>query len=182
VVIREIRVWPLYSQIWRPPVHPHAQLIHQFYTAFQNRDAVGMAACYHTEVIFSDPVFQHLEGQRAVAMWQMFCARAEKSGLRLEFSNVQADDHNGCAHWDARYTFSQTGRAVLNHIDAAFTFQDGKIVRHTDTFDLWRWAGMALGVPGYLLGWTPMVQASIRTRALHGLDAFIQKQGLKTHG
>lgn len=157
-------------------MHPHARLIHNFYTAFQNRDAAGMAACYHAEVIFSDPVFPHLEGARAIAMWRMFCARAEKSGLRIEFSDVQADDQSGRAHWDAHYTFSQTGRAVLNRIDATFTFRDGKIIRHTDAFDSWKWAGMALGLRGQLLGWTPFVQAAIRKSAARGLEAFIQKQ------
>lgn len=157
-------------------MHPHARLIHNFYTAFQNRDAAGMAACYHAEMIFSDPVFPHLEGARAIAMWRMFCARAEKSNLRIEFSEVQADDAGGRAHWDAHYTFSQTGRAVLNRIDATFTFREGKIIRHTDTFDLWKWAGMALGLRGQLLGWTPLVQAAIRKSAARGLEAFIQKQ------
>ena len=52
-------------------MHPNAQLIQTFYTAFQNRDAAGMAACYHPEVVFSDPVFPHLEGPKAIAMWQM---------------------------------------------------------------------------------------------------------------
>ena len=157
-------------------MHPNAQLIQNFYTAFQNRDAAGMAACYHPDVVFSDPVFPHLESARAIAMWQMFCARAEKSGLRLEFSNIQADDQSGRAHWDAHYTFGQTGRPVLNQIDAAFTFRDGKIIKHTDSFDLWKWAGMALGPRGQLLGWTPFVQAAIRKSADRGLEAYIQKQ------
>jgi ketosteroid isomerase-like protein len=156
-------------------LHPNAQLIHAFYTAFQNRDAAGMAACYHADVVFSDPVFPRLESARAVAMWQMFCARAEKSGLRIEFSDVQADDQTGRAHWEARYTFSQTGRPVHNRIDAAFSFRDGKIFRHTDAFDLWKWAGMALGWRGQLLGWTPFVRAAIRKTAARGLEAFSAK-------
>lgn len=156
-------------------MHANAQCLHNFYTAFQNRDAAGMAACYHPEVVFSDPVFPRLEGAKAIAMWQMFCARAEKSGLRVEFSNVQADDQSGRAQWEARYTFSQTGRPVLNRVLAAFTFRDGKIFRHTDSFDLWKWAGMALGLRGHLLGWTPFVRAAIRKSANRGLEAFIQK-------
>ncbi len=157
-------------------MHPHAQLIQTFYTTFQNRDAAGMAACYHADVVFSDPVFPHLERAKAVAMWQMFCARAEKSGLRIEFSNVQADDQSGRAHWDAHYTFSQTGRPVINRIDTAFSFRDGKIVRHTDSFDFWKWASMALGLRGQLLGWTPFVQSAVRKAGNRGLESFIQTQ------
>lgn len=150
--------------------HPNAQLIEAFYTAFQRRDAEAMAACYHADVTFSDPVFRDLHGPRAGAMWRMLCKRA--TTLTIEFSDVWADDRTGRAHWDARYEFSATGRQVLNRIDARFEFADGKIVRHTDSFDLWKWAGMALGPKGKLLGWLPPVQAAIRKQALRGLDEF----------
>lgn len=63
-----------------------------------------------------------------------------------------------------------------NVIDARFTFRDGKIIRHVDTFDLHRWSGMALGLTGKLLGWLPPVQNGIRKKALQGLDAFIARR------
>jgi hypothetical protein len=64
---------------------------------------------------------------------------------------------------------------VHNVIDARFTFRDGKIIRHVDTFDLYRWAGMALGFKGKLLGWLPPVQNGIRKKAAEGLDAYLAK-------
>lgn len=151
-------------------MHPHASLIEQFYTSFQKRDAEGMVACYHPEVWFSDPVFHDLKGPRAGAMWRMLCERA--TTLEIEFRDVTADDKAGSAHWEARYLFSATGRQVHNVIDAKLEFKDGKIVRHADTFDLWKWAGMALGAKGKLLGWLPPVQRSIHAKAMAGLDAF----------
>ena len=154
--------------------HPNAALIERFYRAFQQKDAEAMVACYHPDVQFSDPVFTDLKGSRAGDMWRMLTARAKD--FSLEFSDVQADDTTGRAHWEARYTFSATGRSVHNVIDATFTFRDGKIVKHTDRFDLWRWAGMALGVTGKLLGWTPIVQGKIRAQAAQGLDAFVAKK------
>jgi ketosteroid isomerase-like protein len=151
-------------------MHANARLIETFYTSFQKRDAEGMVACYHPDVRFSDPVFQDLQGPRAGAMWRMLCGRAKD--LEIEFRDVQADDSTGSAHWEARYLFSATGRKVHNVIDAKFEFRDGKIVRHADSFDLWRWAGMALGAKGKLLGWLPPIQRAIRQKALGGLDAF----------
>jgi len=65
---------------------------------------------------------------------------------------------------------------VHNVIDAKLEFKDGKIVRHTDTFDLWRWAGMALGMKGKLMGWLPPVQQAIRDKAMRGLDEFERNQ------
>jgi hypothetical protein len=65
-------------------------------------------------------------------------------------------------------------RPVRNIIDAAFVFKDGKIFQHQDSFDLWRWASMALGPTGKFLGWLPPVQASIRRTARQGLEKYMQ--------
>lgn len=150
----------------------HADLIRRFYTAFQRRDAASMVACYHPEVQFSDPVFTDLRGARAGAMWTMLTERGKD--LRIEFGDVHAEGDAGRAHWEAWYTFTGTGRPVHNVIDASFAFRDGRIVRHTDRFDLHRWAGQALGAPGKLLGWTPLLQNKIRRMAAANLDAFVR--------
>jgi hypothetical protein len=76
----------------------------------------------------------------------------------------------------ARYLFSQTGRTVVNRIEARFVFRDGLIAEHHDTFDLWRWSRQALGFKGVLLGWTPFVQRAIRAQARKGLDAYRAKR------
>ncbi len=151
-------------------MHPNAQLLESFYQAFQKRDAEGMAACYHPEIWFSDPVFVELRGPRAGAMWRMLCERA--TTLEVTYRDVTADDRTGSAHWEAKYLFTATGRSVHNVIDATFGFRDGKIVRHADSFDLWKWLGMALGPKGKILGWLPPVQAKLRSTAMHGLDAY----------
>ena len=152
--------------------HPHADLITRFYAAFAERDAAAMAALYHPEIHFRDPVFD-LRGPRAGAMWHMLCARGKD--LAITSSDVRADDATGSAHWDATYTFSKTGRTVHNAIDAAFTFRDGLIHTHRDTFDLWRWSRQALGLPGLLLGWTPMLRAKVSREATRQLDAYIAR-------
>jgi len=100
----------------------------------------------------------------------MLCERGKD--LEIEFRDVVADETTGSAHWDAHYTFSATGRKVLNRIDARFEFEDHLIRRHNDTFDLWRWAGQALGLKGQLLGWTPFVQKAIRRQANRSLERY----------
>lgn len=150
-------------------MHPNAQLIQRFFTAFQRKDAETMAACYHPAARFSDPVFPQLEAAEAADMWRMFCSNAE---LDVQFRDVQADDRRGSAHWDARYTFTPTKRKVLNPIDSAFEFQDGKIFRHTDTFSFPAWARQALGPVGLFLGWTPLVKGKVRTLAAKSLTSF----------
>jgi len=148
----------------------HEDLIRRFYQAFQQRDAEAMAACYHPDVSFDDPVFQGLRGERAGNMWRMLCSRADD--LVIRFSDVHATADAGRAHWEADYTFSLTGNMVRNVIDAEFTFRDGLIHTHRDTFSLWRWSGMALGLRGKLLGWAPPVQGAIRKQGMKGLAAW----------
>jgi len=147
-----------------------AELITKFYEAFSRRDAEGMVACYADDVVFSDPVFTELRGIEAKNMWRMLCERG--TDLKVVFRDVTSDGKKGSAHWDADYSFSLTGRQVHNVIDATFEFADGKIVRHKDVFDLWRWAGMALGAKGKLLGWAPPVQNAIRKQGMKGLSGW----------
>ncbi|MCQ4273524.1 nuclear transport factor 2 family protein [Pseudomonas kuykendallii] len=155
--------------------HPNAQLITQFYQAFQQRDAEAMAACYAPEVRFCDPVFTDLRGEAAGDMWRMLCARAQD--FSLTFDGVEADAQQGSARWVAHYLFSQTGRRVSNHIQAHFRFADGLIVEHRDHFSLWRWSAQALGLRGALLGWAPPVQGAIRRQAAKGLAAYRAGRG-----
>jgi ketosteroid isomerase-like protein len=145
-------------------------LIVRFYEAFNRLDAEAMAACYSDDVLFSDPVFGELRGKQAGDMWRMLTSRARDFSVR--FDNVRADDRSGGAHWVATYLFSQTGRTVVNDIQARFVFRDGKIIEHHDHFDLWRWSRQALGAKGALLGWTPLVQNAIRAQAQKGLKAW----------
>jgi ketosteroid isomerase-like protein len=159
-------------------MHPHEELIQTFYRAFQKGDAETMSACYHADIEFSDEVFPLLRGRRAGDMWRMLCARSKD--FELEFRDVHADGEGGRAHWDASYTFSKTGRRVVNRIDATFAFREGKIVRHVDRFDFWRWSRQALGPAGVLLGWTPIVRNAVRRQAAAQLDAWTASLAAQT--
>ncbi len=154
-------------------MHPNAQLIEKFYTAFQSHDGDGMAACYHPDVTFTDPAFGILHSTRATSMWRMLVGRSKD--LQVTFNNIQADDNRGSAHWEAKYSFGPKRRSVHNIIEAEFVFKDGLIYQHTDRFNFWRWSSMALGVTGILLGWTPMIQSAVRKNALGGLEKFMGK-------
>jgi ketosteroid isomerase-like protein len=162
------------------PESPEARMILSFYEALGRRDAESMVACYHKDVVFQDPAFGELRGDRARNMWRMLCGRS--TDLRVEVSNVKGEPGRGSAHWDATYTFTSTGRKVVNRIDARFEFAQGRIMRHEDRFDLWRWARQALGPKGLLTGWLPPVQKAITTRANRGLDDFIAQRASSTKG
>lgn len=154
-------------------MHPSEALIEKLYRSLGARDGDGMAQCYAPDATFSDPVFPALRGPEVGAMWRMLCERA--TDIRVEAFAIVADDQAGSAHWEAWYTFSQTGRKVHNVIDARYTFRDGAIVTHVDQFDLWRWSRQALGPVGTLLGWSPLVRNEVRGQAQKNLARFLEK-------
>ncbi|GGX29590.1 nuclear transport factor 2 family protein [Aquimarina muelleri] len=146
-------------------------LIEKFYTALNNRDAKTMISCYHDDVVFKDPAFGKLKGDKAKAMWQMLCKNAQN--FKVEFSLIKANNHNGSAHWEAWYTFSKTGKSVHNKIDAQFEFKDGKIIKHIDHFNLHKWASQALGWKGVLLGGTGFFKKKLIGQTNKMLDKFM---------
>lgn len=151
------------------------QLITKFYTAFANHDAAAMGACYHPDIVFNDEVFTNLKGKEAGLMWKMLIERS-RGNLKVTFNNVQASDAKGSANWIAEYEFSATGRKVINQIKAEFEFKDGLIYRHTDRFNLHKWAGQAMGLKGRLLGGFGFFRRKVQENAKLALDKYIQKQ------
>jgi ketosteroid isomerase-like protein len=146
-------------------------LIERFYAALGERDGTTMAASYAPDATFSDPVFPDLRGDRPGAMWRMLTASS--ADLSVELLEHEADETRGSAHWRATYTFSRTGRSVVNDIHSRFRFENGLIAEQEDSFDFYRWARQALGTSGLLLGWTPIVRNKVRAQAAAGLEKFV---------
>ena len=139
------------------------QVIERFYGGFAAGDGDQMASCYHADVHFHDPVFQDLNGPDVMKMWRTLLTRS--SDLAITLGEHQATGTDGTAHWTAVYTFATTGRPVTNEIDATFRFRDGLIIDHVDDFDFWKWSRQALGAPGLLLGWSPIVRNKVRKQS-----------------
>ena len=151
----------------------HIETIEAFYAAFQRRDHEAMARCYHPSIHFTDPVFTDLHRSEVAAMWHMLCDSG--SDLEVTFDGIEADGDTGVrAHWEARYTFGAKRRHVHNKVNATFVFEAGKIIRHVDEFNLWRWTRMALGVTGVYTSWTGLTKSKVRVNARRGLDRFLE--------
>jgi SnoaL-like domain len=151
--------------------------IEHFYAAFAQLDADTMQACYADNARFDDEAFSLTGRQEIGAMWRMLCTATKskpesRAAWKLDVSQVSERS----AHWEAHYLFSATGRQVHNKIDAEFEFdRAGLIVRHRDRFDFWTWSRQALGLPGLLLGWTPMLRHKVRSQAAANLKRFVHK-------
>jgi hypothetical protein len=149
--------------------------IERFYAAFAQLDADTMQRCYAANARFDDEAFSLQGAEQIGGMWRMLCTATQakpESRAHWKLQLSQVTDHS--AHWDANYLFSATGRAVLNRIDAEFEFDaQGLITRHRDRFDFWAWSRQALGLPGWLLGWTPMLRQKVRATAAQNLARFM---------
>lgn len=132
-----------------------------------------MQNAYHAEAEFYDPVFQDLSARETKAMWQMLVTTAKD--LQVFSSHVFANDKNGTCQWEAVYTFTATGKKVHNIIQAGFDFKEGKIIKHRDHFDLWKWSSMAFGLTGTLLGWSSLLKNKIRKTAKGRLIKFMNQ-------
>ena len=107
------------------------------YTAFANANATSMRACYHSEIEFRDPAFGLLKENDACQMWKMLIEKS-KGNIKIEFSDIKADEYVGSAQWIATYNFSKTNRKIVNVIRAQFQFKDGVIKKQNDDFDIWK--------------------------------------------
>jgi len=149
------------------------ELINKFYSAFQKLDHAAMNSCYSDDIVFFDPVFGILQGDAVRAMWEMLCKNAKD--FSLTFGNIiHLDEEYSTCDWMATYTFSKTGRKVVNKIRANMKFADGKIIEHSDAFSVHRWSKQALGFSGWLLGWNRFFQRKIKNTAKKNLLRFME--------
>ena len=148
------------------------ELIQTFYDAFARLDYKTMQSCYNNDPVFNDPVFGILQGNEVRAMWEMLCKNAKD--FSLQYSSIEMDGEYGTCNWVATYTFSKTGRRVVNKVKAHMRIQNGKITEHTDEFDIYKWSRQALGLPGVLLGWSGYIKNKIRHNAKNNLYKFMQ--------
>jgi len=140
------------------------EIIEKFYAAFKNLDSENMASCYHKDIVFKDPAFGILKRAKAKNMWHMLCANQKGKDFKISYTDINFKDNKGSARWEAHYTFSKTGRKVHNKITAQFEFKEDQIIKHTDNFNLYRWAQQAFGITGFLIGWTPFFRKKLQVQ------------------
>src|SRR5687768_18473877 len=156
------------------------EVIENFYTAFGRLDHRTMNACYSEDIVFSDPVFLVLKGDEVRYMWEMLCTNAKD--FSLTYSNIEVlDDEYATCNWTATYTFSKTGRKVVNKIKAFMRFREGKIIEHSDAFRLSSWIAQAIGWKGVIFGWTGFMKRAVQRNARKSLLNFIEKKNAMNH-
>jgi ketosteroid isomerase-like protein len=146
------------------------ETIQRLYDALDRHDADGAAACYTDDAVFEDPAFGRLEGGAVKDMWRMLCERSDD--LHVVLIEQGAEGAEGWAHWSAAYTFSGTGRSVVNDIRSRFRFEGDLIRDQVDSFSLRRWGGQALGRRGTMLGAAGLLGRAVRRQARGQLEQY----------
>ena len=85
-----------------------------------------------SEVQIVARVFPGPRGREAGGRWRHLTGRARD--MTVELLAREADSGRGSAHWVAHYTFTQTGRRVVNDVHANSRFHDGLITEHRADF------------------------------------------------
>ena len=157
-------------------MNSNTQLVEKFYMAFQRLDAAAMNSCYSDDIVFFDPVFGLLRGEEAKCIWEMLCKNAKDFSLTFGNITILDDEYSTCV-WVATYTFSATGKKVVNTIKANMRFTDGKIIEHSDAFSVHKWSKQAYGIMGMLFGWNSIFQNKIKNKAKKNLLKYMQAKG-----
>ncbi len=146
---------------------------HRFYGALAARDWRTVGALYADEAVFSDAVFTHLNAVQVRAMWHMLLTGGKDLAVVYEVLKDTPTEAQVC--WTATYTFSRTGRKVVNVITGTLQLREGKVIKHVDEFDFHRWARQALGPMGWLLGGLGGFRARVQAGAMARLEGFMEK-------
>jgi len=96
----------------------------------------------------------------------MLCSRSDD----LEVDLLEHGDD--WAQWRATYTFTATGRPVVNDIRSRFRFEGDLIAGQVDTFSLRRWGSQALGARGTALGAVGLLGRAVRRQARGSLERY----------
>ena len=152
----------------------NSETIYHFYSSLEAGNIEDLLSCYHPQISFSDPVFGELQGDQAHSMWRMLMSKMS-SDIKIDVNHVF--DQNGRMHctWAADYPFGKNQRHVHNEVSSQFTFKDNRIITHHDVFDLWKWTRQALGWPGYLFGWSNIMQRKMIERNQSYLTKIMKK-------
>lgn len=129
---------------------PAAEVVGEFYRAFEKADLQTMQRLYAPDVKFKDEIFGYDDRAGTMNMWKKILSDPR---TKISFTLGPSSGDTVKGHWVADYQVF--GRKVHNEISTTLVVRDGKIVSHRDAFDFDRWAkqalpaGRLLSLPGF---------------------------------
>lgn len=130
------------------------QTSEHLFDALVRRDVRRLGALYLPDATFADPVLGELPRGAVTSMWSAFLAHVDSFELTVVERSVSV--HVADVRWRADYRVSATGRRVSLDLATRLVCLGPRISRHEDRYDSWAWARMVHGMPGLILGWSPL--------------------------
>ena len=138
-----------------------AEVVSQFYRAFEAKDVDAMEQLYAPNLKFKDAIFKFDDAAGATHMWRKLFQ--VDPNAKLTFTLDSTDGATVKGHWVADYHVG--GRPVHNEVSTTMKVENGKIVEHTDDFSWKKWAPQAFpaGALFTLPGLDALAKALVRT-------------------
>lgn len=143
-------------------------VVDRFFEALRRADTRVVDSCYHSQISYSDPLFEDLRGALVPLRWRMLLTQVD--GFSLEHALVFADERKAQVQWTANYRLK--GREIRIPILSTLAIWDDLIVRQVDEYDFWQYCRQARGLGGFLLGGTEPFQNTVKRRARRELERF----------
>jgi|AntRauTorcE11898_2_1112593.scaffolds.fasta_scaffold21693_2 hypothetical protein len=159
--------------------NPFTEIPKKLYQALNDRDYKSMWKLYAMDATFSDPAYGSLKGDEIKAMWHQICVR--NTDLEAEILSVTQNDAQTISYsWKASYTHAMYNGEIENVINGEITVdKNGNILSQHETYSLWKWFSMAIGIAGKLLGWRTSMRENLQRSVRKSLDDFMEKKSYK---
>lgn len=159
--------------------HTQTDIPEKLYRALNDRDYKAMWKLYSPKATYSDPAYGQLRGAEIKAMWHQLCSRnTDLEAEVLEVDNI--DDRTISYTWKAYYTHAMYNGEIENVIEGEIMLDEkGHIISQHETYSLWKWFSMALGIAGKLLGWRRSMKDNLQRSVRKSLNDFMEKKGYK---
>lgn len=73
------------------------ETVRYFYECLNTGNVDGLLSCYHSSIVFQDPVFGELKGERACNMWRMLLSKVDSNSV-IEVKTIKSVDKNVLGH------------------------------------------------------------------------------------
>ncbi|ATZ20707.1 nuclear transport factor 2 family protein [Mesoplasma coleopterae] len=126
-------------------------VLKEFYEAFTKGNSKKMNSLYDQSIIFNDPIFKDLNNKQVTNMWKSLLSNKKESKFEVSYEIIK-ENEDIFVRWTATYLFGPKKRKVTNVVDSKMEVVNGKIVKHTDSFNFKKWAKQSIGGPAYIFG------------------------------
>jgi limonene-1,2-epoxide hydrolase len=116
-----------------------AEVVGQFYAAFERKDVDAMEKLYAPRLRFQDAIFSFDSAAGATHMWRKLFQVDPNAKLKFTLDSAEGSTVKG--HWVADYHVG--GRPVHNEVSTTMKVEGGRILEHTDDFSWKKWAPQA---------------------------------------